>query len=210
MAMRLNEVHPSLTHYPIAMIPVAMGVEFAAKITGREDLDRLGRVAVPSATAAAVATGLSGLMVEQQVRGSEEAGRMLSRHRNLNLGVVAATTAMSAYRIGGGRPGWGYLLGGAASVGTLLYSAYLGGRMVYGEGMGVEDAGGLRFDESPPVRLDNVGELLATAGRQIGRTIRGLFKGLIPREFDYGPDAEDYRREMEVEHRAGRALPLGE
>lgn len=211
MAMRLNEVHPALTHYPLGLFPVAVGIEIAARITGREDLERLGRVAVPVATSAVAITAASGLMAEQQVQGDDEAMSMLSTHRNLNIAAVGATTAMTAYRLVNRRPGWGYLATGIGVVAAMGYSGYLGGRMTYGKGMGVEAADGLRKDQAPPLSPGNFLDSLKLATRQIGKTIGGLFKRITSTSSapGFGPDERKLQQEIEADNASPGALPLG-
>jgi uncharacterized membrane protein len=34
MAVRLNEIHPSLVHFPIAIMPVAIGADLLGHVTG--------------------------------------------------------------------------------------------------------------------------------------------------------------------------------
>ena len=59
------------------------------------------------------------------------------------------------------RPSLGYLGLGLAGVGTLVYSAYLGGTLVYKHGVGVQRAGG-QYRENPP-ELGESGENAAFA-----------------------------------------------
>ncbi len=207
--MRLNEVHPIMTHYAMTLFPVAVGIDAAAWLTDNSQLERLGRVVMPVATATAGVTAASGLMAEQQVRGSKRAEAMLSQHRSINLVAGGAMVAMSAYRISRRRPAWGYILAGVGVFGALAYSGYLGGRMVYGEGMGVEKAGGLKLEESPELKPGNFVDALVLAGRQIRRSVTGLVKRLMPGGRGYGPDPEQLQRQIEVDNAGPGALPLG-
>lgn len=49
----------------------------------------------------------------------------------------------------------------------MTYSAYLGGHMVYAHGVGVEPAGGVKEDQAPEIRADNLGEVTRLAASQI-------------------------------------------
>ena len=52
----------------------------------------------------------------------------------------------------------------------MIYSAYLGGQMVYDRGLGVRTAGGLREEVAPPVR--NVREATAQSARHVAAGVR--------------------------------------
>jgi hypothetical protein len=69
---------------------------------------------------------------------------MLVTHRNVNLTVVGLTTLLATWRWRQRAPSPGYLALGLAGVGLLGYSAYLGTKMVYAHGVGVDAAGGIR------------------------------------------------------------------
>jgi hypothetical protein len=104
---------------------------------------------MPLAVASGLVAGAAGLMAQTEVEADGEALAMLKTHRTLNLGLVAIAGAMAAYRAGKDRPNAAYLGVGLAGLAALTYSAYLGGAMVYHEGVGVEAADGVR--KNPPV-----------------------------------------------------------
>lgn len=151
--MQLHELHPALVHLPIALLPASL----AADAAGMHDAGRAG-MALAAGSAALAAT--TGLIAQEEVAVDDEAHDLLATHRTLNLGVLATTVALAAHRAGRERPGAGYLALGLAAVGVTLYSAYLGGRMVYAHGVGVEPAGGLEADHAPPVEDVRPGALL--------------------------------------------------
>lgn len=149
MPMRLQEVHPALVHFPLTLLPLSIGADLLGRLTGSEALLNLGRRTMPLAVASALAAGAAGLMAQTEVEADGEALAMLKTHRTLNLGLVTVAAAMAAYRAGKERPSAAYLGVGIAGLAALTYSAYLGGAMVYHEGVGVEAADGVR--KSPPV-----------------------------------------------------------
>ncbi|HSH44296.1 MAG TPA: DUF2231 domain-containing protein, partial [Longimicrobiales bacterium] len=79
-------------------------------------------------------------------------------HRTLNIGLIGLTSAMAWGRSRRERPGWGYLALGAAGLAAMSYGAYLGGRMVYELGVGVQPAGGLHEAEAPEYGLTDAPE----------------------------------------------------
>ncbi len=208
MKIRLHEIHPSLTHYPLVLLPTALGLDIAGNLLDNEQLTRAARLVTPIAATAAGVTAATGLIAEQEVRGDDEAYAMLDTHRNINLSAVAVSSAMCIYRLRRPRPGWGYLSLGIGLMGAVSYSAYLGGRMVYGKGLGVESADGVRHEEAPTVGVDNLGEVLRTAGRQF---LKGL-RQLVERPFSHleiAPEAQQLQRSIDAEHDGPGPVPEG-
>lgn len=159
MTMRLQEVHPALVHFPITLLPLAVGADLLGRVTGSESLREVGRHAMPLAAAGTGLAALAGLVAQQEVKAEGPAHDVLITHRNLNLGLLGATTALAAWRWKREAPGAGYLALGLAGLGLMAYTAYLGGHMVYAHGVGVEAAGGLRAGGAPELTPDRAGEV---------------------------------------------------
>lgn len=151
MAMHLQELHPSAVHYPIALLPLSVAADAIGTLTGNKTLLELGRLTIPVAAGSAAVAGVLGLIAQEVVETDEEGMDMLVTHRTVNIGLLGVATAMAVHRLGRRKPGVGYLLTGAAGIGAMIYSAYLGGQMVYDRGVGVRAAGGLREEAAPPV-----------------------------------------------------------
>jgi len=92
--------------------------------------------------------GLTGLLVwgqsKTQLRGTS--GRLGTLHFWLGIALAAVLLVITAWRYhraGTGRPthGLGLIAGGALALGAVLLQGYLGGRMTYEHGVGI-DAGG--------------------------------------------------------------------
>ncbi len=165
MPMCLQEVHPTLVHYPLALVPAAFIADALGWLTGSRALMRAGAALMPVATGSAVAAGTAGLIAQQAVKAEGEAHDMLATHRTLNLGLVGVMAALTAWRLGREEPTPGYLLAGLAGMVVMSYSAYLGGKMVYEHGVGVRAAGGVLEDRAPEIRTDNLGEVAKMSGR---------------------------------------------
>lgn len=150
MAMRLQEVHPALVHFPLALLPLSIGADLLGRVTGNDALSDLGRRTMPLAAASGLVAGVAGLMAQTEVNVEGKALEALQTHRTLNLGLVGIAGAMAAYRARTEKPGLAYLLAGLAGLAVLNYSAYLGGSLVYHEGVGVEAADGVRATPEVP------------------------------------------------------------
>jgi uncharacterized membrane protein len=156
MTLRLQEVHPSLVHFPIALFPVSIGTDAVGRATGNRGLLETARHTIELAAVGAALAGLSGLVAQEEVKVEGETMDMLITHRNLNIVATIVMGALAIWRSRRYRPSLGYLGIGLAGVGTLAYSAYLGGSLVYKHGVGVERAGG-QYRENPP-ELGEAGE----------------------------------------------------
>lgn len=172
MTLRLQEVHPSLVHFPIALLPVSVGADVAGRATGNRGLLETARYTIGIAAVGAVLAGVSGLVAQEEVKAEGETMDMLITHRNLNIGATILAGAMAIWRSRRYRPSLGYLGIGLAGAGALAYSAYLGGTLVYKHGVGVKRAGG-QYRESPP-ELGGSGENVAFARDAAADLVHGV------------------------------------
>jgi uncharacterized membrane protein len=171
MVLRLSELHPALVHFPIALLPLAIGADGAGVLTRNRELLVLGRWGITAAAVSAGFAGVSGFIAQEEVNVVPEARKILRAHRALNVGALFAMTGLAVARSRMRRPGRAYLLTGLATVATVGVSAYLGGRMVYDYGVGVRKVTGVsRGDRS----LDDVRRAGATAARDLGAGLTHL------------------------------------
>lgn len=182
MAMRLHEIHPSLVHFPLTLLPAALVLDAAGQLTGRRSLMNAARTLSVSAAVTGMAAGVAGLIAQQTVRAEGEAHDALVTHRNLNLALLGATAALAGVRATRRRPGPLYLATGLAGVAAMSYTAYLGGKMVYAHGVGVEERGGVLEDQSVEIRRGSLLRALQTAVLDIGRGLAHIVRGLLQGE----------------------------
>lgn len=167
MAMRLQEIHPALVHFPIALFPTALAADALGRASGSETLMEIGRRLMPVAAASAALAGVAGFISQESSHVKEEAHPYLITHRNLNLGLIGVVALLAKRRARRKRPSAGYLLAGAAGLATMSYTAYLGGHMVYEHGVGVTPAGGVREDKAPELTPGNAQEVLDLSAKHI-------------------------------------------
>lgn len=166
--VRLQEVHPSVVHFPIAFLPLAIGADAIGRATDNRSLMAVGRTAIALAAGGAAIAGATGLIAQQEVDADGRALDLLVTHRNLNLVALAGATALAVTRWTAKKPGIGYLLAGLASVALVGYTAYLGGHMVYEYGVGVKAADGLKKEGTVPALVPGQ---LRRAAREAGRDL---------------------------------------
>jgi uncharacterized membrane protein len=183
MAMRLQELHPSLVHFPIALLPTSLVADSLGRLTGSKALMEVGRRMMPVAAVSAAVAGVAGLIAQESSHVKKEAHPYLATHRNLNLGVIGLTALMAQKRVRRRRPSLGYLLVGLAGLATVTYTAYLGGHMVYEHGVGVKPAGGLRENQAPQLTRENAAEAVDLSRKHVrhgwNHAMKHLEKGEI-------------------------------
>jgi uncharacterized membrane protein len=183
MTMRLHELHPSLTHFPLALIPLSLALDLVGRLAGNRRWMRAGKRLMPLAAASGVATAAAGLVAQSAVEIPPEAHDTMTTHRNLNLGLVAMTGVLACARSKSAVPSIGYLIAGLAGVAAMNYTAYLGGRLVYRHGVGVETAGGVRPEQSPEMRWERAGELASMSAQYAGQALRSTAREMRHGEF---------------------------
>jgi uncharacterized membrane protein len=182
MSMRLSEIHPSLVHFPLALLPIAVGADTLGCFTRDRRLGDIGKRSIIGAAISAAVSGVFGLIAQEEVELDEQARRVLTTHRTLNLGLLGVMTAMSLVRVRRKTASVGYLLAGVGAVAIAGVSAYLGGKLVYSHGAGVERAHGIR-GRDPELSLRNVIDVTAQAAKDLGNgllhTARDVKRGDI-------------------------------
>lgn len=180
MPMRLPEVHPAVVHFPIALLPASIAADAIGVARRDRELLAFGKWAIVAAAASAAVAGVFGLIAQEEVNVEGDARDVLVTHRTLNVAALGVMTALAVARVATRRPKLGYLLAGLGAIGAVTYSAYLGGKLVYLHGAGVEKAGGL-YGEAPELTGRNAGHAVAVAARHLGQglvhTARDVARG---------------------------------
>lgn len=161
--MLLHELHPSLVHMPLALLPTAAVADLIVVRTQDRAWEKVGRRLWVAGAASAVFAGVAGLAASQEVRmDSQRARDMTALHGAGNALITLGALGIMAWRLS--RPPTAsttaLALGACAFA---LYTASLGGKLVYEQGVGVntmpEDApqgtrkGPLLLSPKAPVAL---------------------------------------------------------
>lgn len=169
--LRTHELHPSLVHFPLTLVPTALLLDAIGDATDNEALMYAGKTLMPIAAATAAIAGLAGFVAQGAVRAEGHAHDLLVTHRNLNAALIGTAAGMAIARQRSTRPALGYLLLGAAGVAALGYTAYLGGKMVYAHGVGVEPHG-VDIEKSPELRPGTLGRAARESAHHIAEQAR--------------------------------------
>jgi uncharacterized membrane protein len=170
MTMRTHELHPALVHAPLALLPTAAIFDLAAAASPRwagRGLDRTGRTLWWATATSGLVTGLAGMAASQEIELSEERARdMMFLHGIGNFTLVLAAAGVATWRTRN-RASLTSAITGLAATGAAIYTAYLGGELVYSHGAGVKAFGGAAA-EMPAL----------FSGQGIARLGRDAVKGL--------------------------------
>ncbi len=122
----------------------------------------------------ALGAAVTGLIAGEEVNVKGETQDMLMTHRNLNFVATVVATSMAVWRVQQKRPNAVYLGAGLAGVGVLAYTAYLGGKLVYDDGVGVEPAKGVYRPDAPALRWGQLGAFLETAATDLWHGVQHM------------------------------------
>lgn len=174
MALHLQELHPALVHLPVALLPLAVGSDLIGAATGREAFRTFARDAIGLAALGAVGAVVTGLIAGEEVNVEGRQRDMLMTHRNLNVSAMAVALAMATWRRKHEAPSAAYLLAGLAGIGVVSYTAYIGGQLVYMNGVGVDPAKGVWRPDAPQLRRNQWASFLRDAIVDVWHGIRHM------------------------------------
>ncbi|HLL83063.1 MAG TPA: DUF2231 domain-containing protein, partial [Longimicrobium sp.] len=152
MGMRIHELHPSLIHAPLTLLPAASLVDLWAASRRDLRLGHFGRGLWVAGAATGLFAGLAGMAASQEVDlDHKPSADVVYLHGMLNLTILGAATGAMFWRRSH-RPTVVSGALGLAACGLALWSAYLGGEAVYGQGVGIKAiADQPKTDASPPL-----------------------------------------------------------
>jgi uncharacterized membrane protein len=138
MAMRLHELHPTLIHAPLGLLPVAAGVDFAGAFSGDRSLHRAGRMLWGLGVGGGLLAGAAGLAATQEVKVTDKhVNDAMLVHGLGNVVITLAAASLWAWRRRHPPTVLSALIG-LTSVGAAVFTGWLGGELVYARGVGVK------------------------------------------------------------------------
>lgn len=179
MAMRTHELHPALVHYPLVILPAAALVEsLAAARPKQRALRRAGSALWWATAGSGLLTGLAGMAASQQVEVRSDAARdKMFVHGIGNFTLVLSAFGVAAWRMRHRASALTAGLGIGAALAS-MYTAYLGGELVYAHGAGVKALGGIATEQpalasrqAPRVLAKDAARGLAWLFRRAGRAL---------------------------------------
>ena len=140
-----HPLHPALTDFPIALLPLALLWDIVALWQGGDFWWKAAFWTLVAGLVAALPTAVTGFLDYLSV---ERGGKAFNTATNHMLVMLTAVSVFAGSAIAQGGPstvsgGRAALVVGLAATGTLLFGVggWLGGDLVYREGVGVEATG---------------------------------------------------------------------
>lgn len=137
MKMLLHELHPAMVHAPLALLPTATAADLIATLSGDKSWAKVGRRLWVAGTVSALFSGLAGLAASQEVKLDEPRARdMVFIHGLGNAVISLGAVGVTLWRLRH-PPSLGQTLIGLMANAAAVYTASLGGKMVYELGVGI-------------------------------------------------------------------------
>jgi uncharacterized membrane protein len=160
MALRTHELHPSVVHAPLVLLPATAILDLLAALRPWDRrLDRAARRLWWVTAGGSLFVGLTGMAASQEIEVRTDRARdVMFLHGVGNFGLVLAAFGVATWRAGN-RASLTSACAGLAATAASLYTAYLGGELVYSHGAGVKALGGAAaetpalFSSAAPGRL---------------------------------------------------------
>jgi len=160
MTMRTHELHPSIVHAPLVLLPATAILDLLAALRPLDRrLDRAARRLWWATAGGALFVGLAGMAASQEIELRNDRARdMMFLHGIGNFGLVLSAFGVAWWRTRNRASMTSAAAGLLASTAS-IYTAYLGGELVYSHGAGVKALGGAAaeapalFSKAAPGRL---------------------------------------------------------
>lgn len=138
----LHLLHPAAVHFSVALLVLGGLGESYGILTRRLVLERWSGTLVVLGTLSLFPTIVTGFLAENTLSPSEGVAPLLALHERNGLIVLGAFLLLALWKAWGGgavprSQRLAYAIALLVAVGLVAYGAFLGGRMVYGWGLGV-------------------------------------------------------------------------
>lgn len=173
MPLRTHELHPSIVHAPLVLLPATAVVDLLAALRPLDRrLDRVARRLWWATAGGALFVGLTGMAASQEIELRDQRARdVMFVHGIGNLSLVLAAFGVAAWR-SAHRASLTSAFAGLAASAASMYTAYLGGELVYSHGAGVKVLGGAAAEAPPLLSAAAPGRLARDAVRGLGWLLR--------------------------------------
>lgn len=139
-------IHPALVHYPIALVTLSVLADVIGFIGGNQSLQNAGWWALLGAAIGAALTLIAGLFDMTREKIEPVAHKRVHTHMKVGLTLFAVLAGLTvwrwliysnlAYPIG-----WIYLVAACLVLGLTFFQGWLGGELVFTDGVGVAPTG---------------------------------------------------------------------
>lgn len=183
MTIRTHELHPSLVHAPLVFLPAAATVDLLAALSPRDRrLDRLGRNLWWATAGGGLVVGLAGMAASQEIEVANDRARdRMFLHGIGNLALVLSAFGVASWR-SRNHASFTSAATGLLAAGAAMYTAYLGGELVYSHGAGVKTLGGAAAEAPALLSREAPGRLARDAVRGLGWLLTRGWRAVTSRQ----------------------------
>lgn len=137
-----SPLHPALVHLPVALFPISLLLDAASWVfpSGEPHLVRSAFITLAAGLVTAVFAAIFGIVDYTEIRADHPAKRTATLHMLLNLiavGLFALGAGLRYGNLDAASTALAPLVLSVLALGILGYSGYLGGHLVYSDGVGV-------------------------------------------------------------------------
>jgi uncharacterized membrane protein len=148
----MKPIHPMLVHFPIALLLLSVTADLAAFFADIQTLRDTAWWSLLGAAVSGVFTVLAGLYDMRRAQLQEEVHARVHRHMKVGLTLLAALAGLTLWRwtihtSPESAVGWSYLAAALLVAGLTVLQGWLGGELVYSDGVFVRHARGGRLPE---------------------------------------------------------------
>jgi uncharacterized membrane protein len=201
MKMLLHELHPSVVHAPLALLPSATVADLIAIVSRDRTWAKLGRRLWVAGTASALVSGLAGLAASQEVKLEDPRARdMVFLHGLGNACITLGAVGVTLWRLRR-PPSLGQVLVGLMANASAVYTATLGGKMVYEWGVGINPMPGDTATgtlKGPPLLSREAPSALVRDALRGVRWLLGRARSLLSGAHPLAPSANGLGRDHDM------------
>jgi nitrite reductase/ring-hydroxylating ferredoxin subunit/uncharacterized membrane protein len=135
-----SPLHPAVVHLPIALFPLSVLLDLASRAFAQPDLTRAALACLIGGIATGLVAGVLGMVDYTDIRNDHPAKRTATAHMVLNLvalGIFAGSVGLRWSERDAPETATLPLVLSIAALLLLGYSGYLGGHLVYSDGIAV-------------------------------------------------------------------------
>lgn len=139
-------IHPSLVHFPVALVTLSVVADLLGYVGASSMLRATGWWALAGAAIGAALAVPAGLFDMRRENIGHDAHQRVHTHLKVGLALFTAIAGLTIWRwfIYTGTydgPGWGYLVAACVVLALTFFQGWLGGELVYADGVGVGPTG---------------------------------------------------------------------
>lgn len=147
----MENIHPLFVHFPIAFFTAFVLIDFVASVLGKQTWRQVAGAFLYLGTVMAAVTVAAGLAAAESVAHGDNVHAIMERHQFMGISILVLSSVLSLWRLFSrgvikGGANVLYLIFAVLLSGLVVFTADLGGLMVYNYGVSVKTSGSSMMD----------------------------------------------------------------